>query len=90
LRIEATGTVNVCLVDASGRVLVRSENLSAGEKTRTFRSRRFRVTFGNELARMRVNGRAYRVKRSQDAIGYEVTSRRRRELPAGRRPTCAT
>jgi hypothetical protein len=90
LRIEATGTVNVCLVDASGRVLVRSENLSAGQRTRTFRSRRFRVTFGNELARMRVNGRAYRVKRSQEAIGYEVTSKRRRVLPAARRPTCAS
>ena len=90
LRIEATGTVNVCLVDAAGRVLIRSENLSAGTRTRTFRSRRFRVTFGNEFARMRLNGRAFKVPRSREAIGYEITSKRRRVLPAAQRPTCVS
>jgi cytoskeletal protein RodZ len=90
LRIEATGTVNVCLVDATGKVLIRSQNLSAGRRTRTFRSKRFRVTFGNEFARMRVNGRLFRVPRSRDAIGYEITSKRRRVLPAAQRPTCVS
>jgi cytoskeletal protein RodZ len=90
LRIEATGTVNVCLVDATGRVLIRSQNLSAGSRTRTFRSRRFRVTFGNEFARVRVNGRAFKVPRSREAIGYEITSKRRRVLPAAQRPTCVS
>ena len=90
LRIEATGTVNVCLVDATGKVLIRSENLAAGTRTRTFRSRRFRVTFGNEFARVRVNGKAFKVPRSRDAIGYEITSKRRRVLPAAQRPTCVS
>ena len=90
LRIEATGTVNVCLVDATGRVLIRSQNLSAGSRTRVFRSKRFRVTFGNDFARMRVNGKAYRVARTQDAVGYEITSKRRRVLPAAQRPTCVS
>ena len=90
LRIEATGTVNVCLVDATGRVLIRSQNLTAGARTRTFRSKRFRVTFGNDFARVRVNGRAFKVARTRDAIGYEITSKRRRVLPADKRPTCVT
>jgi cytoskeletal protein RodZ len=88
LQISATGLVNVCLVDAAGKVLIRSENLAAGARTKTFRSKRFRVTFGNELARFRVNGKAYRVPASRDAIGYEITSKRRRVLPASQRPTC--
>jgi cytoskeleton protein RodZ len=90
LRIEATGIVNVCLVDATGRVLIRSENLAAGTRTRTFRSKRFRVTFGNEFARVRVNGKAFKVPRSREAIGYEITSKRRRVLPAAQRPTCVS
>lgn len=88
LQISATGTVNVCLVDASGEVLIRSVNLQAGDRTRTFRSKRFRVTFGNENARFRLNGKTYRVPPSRNAIGYEITAKRRRVLPASQRPTC--
>jgi cytoskeletal protein RodZ len=89
LRLEPTGTVNVCLVDATGKVLIRSENLVAGRRTKTFRSRRFRVTFGNGLVRARVNGKAFDVPDRDDAIGYDITSKRRRTLPAAQRPTCA-
>ena len=49
--IVPTGTVNVCLVDGSGKVLIPSSNLGAGAPTRTFRGKRFRVTFGNGFAR---------------------------------------
>jgi hypothetical protein len=90
LQIVPTGTVNVCLVDASGKVLIASENLAAGSATKTFRSKRFRVTFGNELARVRVNGKAFKVARSDQAVGYEITSKRRRTLAASQRPSCAT
>ena len=88
LQISATGTVNVCLVDAAGNVLIRSVNLASGDRTRTFRSKRFRVTFGNENARYRLNGKAFRVPASDQAIGYELTAKRRRTLPAAQRPTC--
>ena len=53
LQIVPTGTVNVCLVDANGRTLINSETLEAGQQTRRYRGRRFRVTFGNGQARMR-------------------------------------
>ena len=89
LRILATGDVWVCLEDARGRPVVDKETLSAGDRTRAFRSRRFRVTFGTANARMRVNGRIYPVAVSQDPVGYELRpGRRPRTLPESRRPTC--
>jgi cytoskeleton protein RodZ len=90
LRIQATGPVFVCLVDAGGRRLVDAQTLEAGDRTRTFRSRRFRVTFGNGNARMRVNGRSVQVPSRAEPVGFELRAgRARRELPADRRPTCA-
>jgi cytoskeleton protein RodZ len=90
LRIVATGPVYVCLEDAAGRPVVDRRTLGAGQRTRTFRSRRFRVTFGTSNARMRVNGRTYRVATSQDPVGYELRpARRPRRLPAAARPTCS-
>jgi hypothetical protein len=89
LRIVPTGTVNVCLVDARGRELIRSENLEAGQRTQLFRSRRFRVTFGNGQAQMRIGSRTVDVPDRQDPVGYEITPQRRRELSENERPTCA-
>ena len=91
LQIVTTGVVNVCLVGAGGQVLIPSENLAADATTRTFRSKRMRVTFGNGQARMRVNGRRFEVPDRDEPVGYELRpGRRPRELSAARRPTCAT
>jgi hypothetical protein len=90
LRITPTGTVNVCLVDGAGRVLIPSANLGAGAPTRLFRARRLRVTFGNGFARMRVGKRTIDVPDRRQPIGYDLRpGRAPRELPAGKRPTCA-
>ena len=90
LRIIPTGAVYVCLEDARGRPLVDKQTLVAGDATRTFRSRRFRVTFGTANARMRVNGRRYPVASSQAAVGYELRpGRRPRRLALGNLPTCS-
>src|SRR6266536_4544033 len=40
LQIVPTGTVNVCLVDGAGKVLIKSQNLVAGAATRVFRAKR--------------------------------------------------
>ena len=88
LQIVATGLVNVCL-KAGDRTLVNGLTLSAGDKTRTFRSRRFRLTLGNNAARLVINGRARAVQPSSDPIGIEITpGNGRRTLPAARRPVC--
>jgi len=58
LRIEATGPspVYVCLADNDG-ILVRGEQLKPGDKTKTFRARRFRLDLGNDLAELVINGK---------------------------------
>ncbi len=88
LRIVATGEVNVCL-KAGERTLVNGATLSAGSRTRAFRSRRFRLTLGNNAARLFINGRERRVAPSSQPIGIEITPNRGKQpLPAAKRPVC--
>jgi cytoskeleton protein RodZ len=90
LQIVPTGTVNVCLVDASGKPLINSETLSTGQQTRRYRGKRFRVTFGNGQARMRSAGRTLDVPDRSTPVGYELRpGKRPRELSAAQRPTCS-
>ena len=90
LQIVPTGTVNVCLVDRRGRVLIDNRDLVAGEPTRRFRGRRFRVSFGNGQARMRTGGRTVDVPDRSTPVGYELRAGKApRELPEARRPTCS-
>jgi len=88
LRIEATGPVNVCL-KSGDRTLVNGQTLEAGQRTPTFRSKRFRLTLGNNAARLRVNGKTRRVKASSQPIGLAITpGQGRQPLPARKRPVC--
>jgi cytoskeleton protein RodZ len=89
LRIVPTGSVYVCLEDARGRAVIDKATLEAGQTTRTFRSKRFRVTFGTAAARMRVGGKSYGVASSKDPVGYELRpGKRPRRLTSGL-PTCS-
>jgi hypothetical protein len=88
LRIEATGPVYICL-KAGDRTLIGGETLQAGDRTRTYRSRRFRLTLGNNAVRLRVNRRLRDVEASRDPIGIEITPHRGvRPLSADKRPEC--
>ena len=88
LRIEATGPVNICL-KAGNRTLVNGQTYEAGQRTPTFRSRRFRLTLGNNSARLRINGRARSVAPSSEPIGLEITpGEGRQPLSEQERPVC--
>jgi hypothetical protein len=88
LRLEATGEVYVCL-KAGDRTLLNGVTLAPGDRTPTFRSRRFRMTLGNNGVVLRINGRARTVAPSADPIGLQITPRTgRRPLPADKRPVC--
>ena len=88
LRIDATGLVNVCL-KAGDRTLVNGQTLQAGQRTPTFRSRRFRLTLGNNSATLRINGKTRRVRASSQPIGLEITPNKGRQpLSARERPVC--
>jgi cytoskeleton protein RodZ len=90
LRLIASGPVYVCLVDASGRTVLNGVTLTAGQRSRTFRSRRFRANFGNGAIRMRVNGHTYPAARSADPVGYEMrpTGRPRKLSETARAALC--
>ncbi len=75
--IVATGQVYVCMEDSRGRAIVDKETLEPGQQTRTFRGRRFKVTFGTAAARIHQNGKSYRVATSKDPVGYALRSGRR-------------
>jgi cytoskeleton protein RodZ len=89
LQIVPTGPVSVCLENAAGDPLIGNLTLDAGQDTETFRSRRFRMSFGTGEAELRVDGKAYAV--SDDApVGYEVRAGGRpQRLAEAERPTCA-
>lgn len=88
LQIVPEAEVNVCLVDASGAALIRSQNLT--DPSGTFKGKRFRVTFGNGLVSMRVNGKTIAVPDTNHAVGYELRpGAAPRALPADQLPTCA-
>jgi transcriptional regulator with XRE-family HTH domain len=89
LRIVATGEVNVCL-KAGERTLIRGQTLQAGQRTKVFRSRRLRLTLGNNAARLVINGRSRSVKPSSQPIGIQITPAGRRTLSRAKRPVCSS
>jgi hypothetical protein len=90
LRLIATGDVSVCLVDAAGRVRVRDQILTAGERTDLFRSRSFRMVLGTNAVTLRVNGRDRTVEPSSEPIARRLTRRDGlRPLPAAQWPRCS-
>ena len=90
LRIVPTGTVSVCLVGSGGRVLINNVDLIAGAPTRKFTARRFRVSFGNGAARLRVGRRSVNVPDRSVPVGYEIRPGRPPVVrETDERPTCS-
>ena len=90
LRLIPTGAVWVCLQAAGKRTLIGGQVVDASSNLPTYRSRRFKMTFGNGNLRMRVNGRTLDVPEVRNAVGYVVDrSGKRAPLSAADRPTCS-
>jgi cytoskeleton protein RodZ len=88
LRLVATGTIYVCVVDGGGRVLVPGTQFEAGQTVPVQSARVLRVTLGNNQVQMRANGRPVAVPASSEAIAFEITPAGARPLPLDRAPTC--
>jgi cytoskeletal protein RodZ len=87
LQILPDAEVNVCLEDASGEALIRSENLT--EPSDVYKAKRMRVTFGNGQVRMKVNGKTYPVPDTDHAVGYTLLpGKEPASLPEDDLPTC--
>jgi hypothetical protein len=93
LRLTAGATrVYVCVVDATGKAVVNGDYLEPGKSTKTMRSQRFRMNFGNGDIRMRVGGKSYKAADLGKPIGYEVRPGKKptRLSEAARIKLCAT
>jgi cytoskeleton protein RodZ len=88
LRLEPTGPVFVCLKSAGGKTLIGGQILQAGTKTRTFQSKRFRMTLGNSSVNLIVNGKTRTVPQSDTSIAFLITRKQRKQLPQGTGPSC--
>ena len=88
LRLTATGTVWVCLVDDSGAPVIGGVTLVAGDEEGPFRAGAFDVTFGNGQVEMEANGDPVDIPAAAEPLGYRVTPEKTSELPEESRPTC--
>ncbi|HEV2814101.1 MAG TPA: helix-turn-helix domain-containing protein [Solirubrobacteraceae bacterium] len=88
LTVAPTAVVWVCLVNVRGDRLIPGTEIAPGT-TRTYRSRRFRITLGNGNVRLRVNGRAFQPPQAAEPQGFEFSRSGRRSLSEDQRPTCA-
>jgi cytoskeleton protein RodZ len=91
LRIEPTAALYVCLENAKRKALIPGQILHGGAKTRTFSSKRFRITLGHGGdSTLRLNGKAFAVPPSDTSISFVITRKKRQQLPVGTGPTCAS
>ena len=88
LQLHATADVWVCLVDDTGRPLVNSETLTAGEKRGPFDGRGFEVTFGNGSVRMTVDDQPADVPAVSEPIGFRIAPGKVRRLDPSSQPSC--
>jgi cytoskeletal protein RodZ len=90
LQIVATGQVYVCLKAAGKRTPVPGIVLTGGARQGPYKSSRFRLQLGTSEARLIVNGKSRAVPPVANGIGYEITPRKVRRLPASQWPRCPT
>jgi cytoskeleton protein RodZ len=90
LSIVATGQVYVCLKAAGKRTPVPGIVLTGGARQGPYKSSRFRLQLGTSEARLIVNGKSRTVPPVANGIGYEITPRKVRRLPASQWPRCPT
>jgi cytoskeleton protein RodZ len=90
LSIVATGQVYVCLKAAGNRTPVPGIVLTGGARQGPYKSSKFRLQLGTSEARLVVNGKSRTVPPVPNGIGYEITPRKMRRLPASQWPRCPT
>jgi cytoskeleton protein RodZ len=88
VRLTATGSVWVCLVNANGQALVDGVTLTAGQEEGPFKGDSFDVTFGNGQVEMEANDEPVSIPPAANPVGYRVTPEGTRELDEAARPTC--
>jgi hypothetical protein len=87
LKLVATGTVYVCVVDGQGKKLIPGVIFATGQSIPTEKARKLLLTLGNDAVQMTVDGKQVPVAVGSP-IGYELTPGKLSPLPRALMPTC--
>jgi hypothetical protein len=88
LQVKPLAGVFVCLENAKGQALIPGTILSTGANSRTFSSKRFRITLGNSSVTLSINGKDFTPPDIGTSISYLITRKKHQELPPGTGPSC--
>jgi cytoskeletal protein RodZ len=88
LQLTPTGTVYVCLVNATGAKLIPGKIYTAGQTIPTETAPKLLLTLGNASVKMAVNGSSVTVPASAHSIGYLVQPSGATPLPLSKQPRC--
>jgi len=90
LQIQPQSAIFVCLENAKGKIVIPGQILQGGENTRTFSSKRFRITLGHGGdSTLQLNGKAFPIPAGNGQISYAITRKKRKQLPPGSGPDCS-
>ena len=88
LRMVATGTVYVCLVNGIGTHLIFEQNYAPGQTVPAQHGKKLLLTLGNNLMTVKVNGRSVPIAPSANPIRLEITPKHITHIPLSQKPTC--
>jgi hypothetical protein len=88
LQLVPTGTVYVCLVDGTGKMLIPGQIFSAGQTIPTKTASKMLLTLGNNAIQMKVNGVPVAVDPSSTSIGFTLDPSGHHPLPPAQQPRC--
>ena len=88
LKMAPTGTVYVCLVNASGVKLINAQDYAVGQTIPTEHGHRLLLTLGNNSITLKVNGKSVPVAASASPIRLQITPKRTTHIPLSQKPTC--
>lgn len=87
LKLVATGTVYVCVVDGHGKKLIPGVIYSAGEAIPSEKAGKLLLTLGNDAVQMTIDGKQVPVAVGSP-IGYQLTPGKTSPLARAQMPTC--
>jgi hypothetical protein len=83
LRVVPSTPTWVCVDRGTGTTVMFENTIDSPQ---TFRGRRLRINLGKRDVQIVKNGKQVEVTPGSDAVGFDFTPRRTRELPVGQRP----
>jgi cytoskeleton protein RodZ len=87
IALVPTAPVWICVENAAGKPLFTAQTFDPGEKVPAVTGHEFRMTLGNSDVTMTVNGKAYPLSGSSNAISLKITPNGVTSLTSG--PTCS-